>query len=437
MAKKYKPESERNQTDASLRSEREKTDQELGKSRARIEKGADAVVEHARERADETLKAARAKASAKLDRSGATPEARASAKAAQATEEVSLTAERRTADVQLEKEREERRRAIARLLRLERRETDQHLKLERARCDEELDSILAELAKAVRIREEFLSQASHQLKTPLTPLALRLQWLAREAAKQPDSSFAKNVNDYIDTADRQVHKLSALVAELLDVSRMAPGKLRLVLEPVDLGTVVRDVAARHQPRAEKAGCVLDVEAPGVTGWWDELRLEQVVTNLIENAITFGPGRPIRIRPARPVAHLPTVRARCVEPQPTRFRLGSLYLPDRRRSAGRHHFRAERAGPGLDLYSRATTVRAEGCGGTARQSQARAPRIARRRTEASPCSRRRRTRAPQEARPHNLPPSGGTTSPSVRPLPCAPLLSRLLSSLPPEVLHEVE
>ena len=147
----------------------------------------------------------------------------------------------------------------------------------------------------MRIREEFLSLASHQLKTPLTPLALRLQSLAREAAKQPDSSFAENVNGYIDAANRQVRKLSALVAELLDVSRMASGKLRLVLEPVDLGTVVRDVAARYRPRAEKASCILDVEAPSVTGRWDELRLEQVVTDLIENAIAFGPEKPIRIR----------------------------------------------------------------------------------------------------------------------------------------------
>jgi signal transduction histidine kinase len=296
MAKKDKhPAPERNQTDASLRNEREKTDQELGKSDTHIKKGADAVVEHARELADETLKGARAKARAKLDRAGATSEARASAKAEQVTEEAALTAERRTADVQLENEREERRRAIASLLRLERGQTDKHLTLERESFDEGLDDILAELAEAVRIREEFLTLASHQLKTPLTPLALGLQSLAREAAKQPDSSFAQNVNGYIETANRQVRKLSALVAGLLDVSGMAAGKLRLVVEPVDLGTVVRDVAARYRPRAEKAGCVLDVDAPGVTGRWDKLRLEQVVTNLIENAIAFGPGKPIRIR----------------------------------------------------------------------------------------------------------------------------------------------
>jgi signal transduction histidine kinase len=230
-----------------------------------------------------------------MDRAGATPEARASAKAEQMTEEAALSAERKAADVQLEKEREERRRAVASLLRLERGQTDEHLMLERARSDEGLDQILAELADAVRIREEFLTLASHQLKTPLTPLALSLQSLAREAAKQPDSSFAQHVNGYIDTATRQVRKLSELVAELLDVSGMTSGKLRLALEPVDLGTVVRDVAARYRPRAEKASCVLDVEAPRVTGRWDELRLEQVVTNLIENAITFGPGKPIRIR----------------------------------------------------------------------------------------------------------------------------------------------
>lgn len=295
MAKKDKPESERNQTDTSLRNEREKTDYEFDKSETRAEKGADAVVERARELADETLKAARAKASAKMDRAGATPEARASEKDEQVTEDAALTAERRAADVQLEKEREDRRRAIAALLQLERGKTDQHLRLERERSDEALAHIVDELAASVRIREEFLSLASHQLKTPLTPLALRLQSLAREAAKQPDSSFAQNVNAYIDTANRQVHKLSGLVAELLDVSRMASGKLELELEPVDLGTVVRDVAARYRQRAARASCVLDGEAPSLTGRWDKLRLEQVVSHLIENALAFGAGKPIRIR----------------------------------------------------------------------------------------------------------------------------------------------
>jgi signal transduction histidine kinase len=295
MVSKDKPESERKQTDTSLRKERENTDQEISQSETRIEKGADAVVAHARELADETLKGARAKASAKLDRAGATLEAHASANAEQVTEEVALNAERRVADVQLEKEREERRRAITSLLRLERGQTDQHLAQERERADEGLDHILAELAEALRSREEFLSLASHELRTPLTPLALRLQSLAREAAKQPNSSFAQNVNAYIDTANRQVLKLSALVAALLDVSRMALGKLKLDLEPVDLGTVVRDVAFRYRPRAERASCVLDVEAPSVTGRWDAHRLEQVVNNLIENAIEFGRGNPIRIR----------------------------------------------------------------------------------------------------------------------------------------------
>lgn len=294
MAKKDHPESGRDRTDASLRSEREKTDQELSKSETRIEQEADAVVERARELADETLKVARAKASAKLDRAGATPETLASANAEQVTEEAALHAERRIAYVQLEQEREERRRAIASLLRLERGQTDKHLMLERDRADEGLDRILAELAEAVRIREEFLTLAGHQLKTPLTPLTLRLQSLAREAAKQPDSSFAQQVNAYIDTANRQVRKLSALVAELLDIARIASGKLSLILEPVDLGTVVRDVAARYRPRAEREGCALEVDAPGVTGRWDELRLEQVVTHLIENAIAFAPGKPIRI-----------------------------------------------------------------------------------------------------------------------------------------------
>jgi signal transduction histidine kinase len=158
-----------------------------------------------------------------------------------------------------------------------------------------LARILAELAAALRIRNDFIAVASHELKTPLTPLALRLQSLAREVARQPESQFAHDVNNYIDTAKRQVERFSALIADLLDVSRITSGKLTLDLEPVDFGAVVRDVSGRHRRQAETAGSSLEVDAPRIMGRWDELLLEHTVTSLVENAIKYGLGRPIQVR----------------------------------------------------------------------------------------------------------------------------------------------
>ena len=124
---------------------------------------------------------------------------------------------------------------------------------------------------------------------------MRLQSLAREVARQPDSAFAHDVNNYIDTAKRQVERFSALIADLLDVSRITSGKLTLDLEPVDFGAVVRDVSGRQRPQAEHAGSSLEVDAPSIMGRWDELLLEQTVASLLENAIKYGLGRPIRVR----------------------------------------------------------------------------------------------------------------------------------------------
>ncbi len=210
-------------------------------------------------------------------------------------EDTALDTERRTADFLLETQSQQRRRALASLLRVERGQTDKHLLLERAFVDERLARIFAELAEAVRLRDEFVALASHELNTPLTPLSLRLQSLARETATHPDSPFAQHVNDYIEIAKAQVQKLSALIADLLDVSRIASSKLTLDLESVDFSAIVLETVALHRRHAAMAGSVLEVDAPRIMGHWDEVLLGRTVSNLLENATKFGLGNPIRLR----------------------------------------------------------------------------------------------------------------------------------------------
>jgi PAS domain S-box-containing protein len=166
----------------------------------------------------------------------------------------------------------------------------------RAALSVENARLYREAQDAVRLRDEFLSIASHELKTPLTPLSLKLQMLAKEARRQPESPFRHAVEDYVAVGSRQVKKLSELVNDLLDVARIAGGRLRLELEHVELGALVRDVVARYEPEAARAGSRLTLEeAPEpVMGHWDRLRLEQVITNLVDNAIKYGSGKPIHV-----------------------------------------------------------------------------------------------------------------------------------------------
>ncbi len=154
----------------------------------------------------------------------------------------------------------------------------------------------AALRDALAARDTFLSVASHELRTPLTPLSLKLEMLAREARAALPSPLAQRVLGYTDATRRQVSRLSSLVSDLLDVSRIAAGRFTVVREPVDLAAVVREVVARAEPQAQRAGSRLSLDAPeSLEIESDRLRFDQVVTNLVDNAIKYGDGKPIQVR----------------------------------------------------------------------------------------------------------------------------------------------
>ncbi|ADO75550.1 Sensor protein [Stigmatella aurantiaca DW4/3-1] len=148
---------------------------------------------------------------------------------------------------------------------------------------------------AVRLRDEFLSVASHELKTPLTPLSLKLQALARAVEHEPETPFTQKVRSHVEAGRKQLNRLSVLIGDLLDVSRISSGQMRLRWEPVDFAVLVREVVARLEPEALRAESPLNVEAPGsLMGSTDRLRFEQVVENLLTNAIKYGAGKSIQL-----------------------------------------------------------------------------------------------------------------------------------------------
>jgi PAS domain S-box-containing protein len=158
----------------------------------------------------------------------------------------------------------------------------------------------SELRKAVRDRDDFLSIASHELRTPLTTLSLEIQSLKRALDKRP-KGLARNarLERSAEVAENQINRLISLVEELLDVSRLASGRLRVEPTEFDLSDLVRDVASRLKPSLDAAGCALSVEARSrAVGSWDRLRVEQVVANLVSNALKYGPGCPVEMSVTR-------------------------------------------------------------------------------------------------------------------------------------------
>lgn len=151
------------------------------------------------------------------------------------------------------------------------------------------ESLNIELQRAVQSRDELLSMASHELKTPTTALRLHIEVLRRLAERgrlAPEQALV-----HLTKAERQLDRFELLINQILDVSRIAVGRLELDRMSVDLGEIVREAVERF----DESGVALCVDAAGdLRGHWDRFQLDQVLTNLISNAIKYGQSKPVDI-----------------------------------------------------------------------------------------------------------------------------------------------
>jgi PAS domain S-box-containing protein len=149
---------------------------------------------------------------------------------------------------------------------------------------------LAQAEEAMRLRDDFLSIASHELKTPLTALQLQLQGLL-DRKQSLDEKVARK----LEKAARAGDRLGDLVESLLDVSRIASGHLSLKYEAFDMVEVAHEVIARLREAAQHARCDVSLGAGApVRGLWDRLRVEQILTSLLSNAFKYAAATPVLV-----------------------------------------------------------------------------------------------------------------------------------------------
>jgi PAS domain S-box-containing protein len=161
---------------------------------------------------------------------------------------------------------------------------------------QELSQAKVRAENAVKARDQFFSIASHELKTPLTSLKMQVQLRKRSIAKGDFSDFApEKLAELCDDDERLIARLSFLVENMLDVSRLTSGNFQLTFSDVELTELVHETVKRMGPILKEAGIDCRIDPLGATrGRWDRHRLEQVITNLLSNAAKYAPGRPVEI-----------------------------------------------------------------------------------------------------------------------------------------------
>lgn len=161
---------------------------------------------------------------------------------------------------------------------------------------EALEQRIRELEQALAAHDEFLSTLGHELRNPLSPIFMQAQYLL-DSARHAESRvvFTDWLIPRLEVFCRRLRGFLEMLNRIMDVSRISAGRLILELEEVDLSDVVREVSANFERELSAARSQLVLNIPqALTGTWDRMRVEQIFTNLLSNAIRYGAGKPIEV-----------------------------------------------------------------------------------------------------------------------------------------------
>ena len=161
---------------------------------------------------------------------------------------------------------------------------------------QQLQATQHELQRAVRMRDDFMSMVSHELRTPLNTLYLETQVRKLHLTKGNLTPFEPaKLPAMIERDQRQIQNMVRLIDDMLDVTRMRSGALSIQPKPFDLSAMAARVVESLAQQAEAVGSSITLHAAApVKGVWDEFRIEQVLTNLLTNALRYGGGKPVRV-----------------------------------------------------------------------------------------------------------------------------------------------
>lgn len=178
----------------------------------------------------------------------------------------------------------------------DRKVAEDELRTSRELLERRVEERTHELSKAVEARDEFLSIASHELKTPVTSLRLQNQIFERQV-KRGDISYVDidRLQRMVELSSRQLGQLTRLIEDMIDVSRIRNGNLYFNFEVCNLSTLTETTIQSFSPNfaAENIAFDFNIE-PGIFVRGDTYRLEQVILNLLSNALKYGAKKPVRV-----------------------------------------------------------------------------------------------------------------------------------------------
>ncbi|WP_420234460.1 hybrid sensor histidine kinase/response regulator [Pseudomonas sp. ABY48] len=237
---------------------------------------------------------------------------------------------------------------------------EQVVALEQSRREQEvllqqLEATRGELEQAVRMRDDFMSIVAHEVRTPLNGLILETQLRKMHLARDNAAAFSLDkVRAMVERDERQIKSLIRLIEDMLDVSRIRTGKLSIRPTCFNLTALVENLLRNFQPQIAVAECSLTCLAePAVEGLWDEFRIEQVISNLLTNALRYGGKGPIEVRVYKTPDHA------CIEVQDHGIGISEANQKRIFQQFERVSSKAAAAGLGLGLFISEQIVAAHG------------------------------------------------------------------------------
>jgi len=154
----------------------------------------------------------------------------------------------------------------------------------------------AELEHSLKMRDDFMSMVAHELRTPLNTLFLETQLRGMQLDKGNMAAFSEEqLRKMVARDGRQIQSMIRLINDMVDVSRIRSGKLSIRPAQTELASLLERIVSDLAQRTEAAGGTIELHAPApVEGVWDEFRVEQIIINLLTNALRYGGSKPVKI-----------------------------------------------------------------------------------------------------------------------------------------------